>query len=140
MQFNQELNRASYTIRSYSAGKISISAPLEKMPEQTSEQPNTPTLEELTTSFIMTPSQLIRNWPPQSVDEICADHLEVITELKPEVLLIGTGDTLTFPDVKLTYQLMEQGIGVEVMDTAAACRTYNVLMHESRRVVLALVV
>jgi uncharacterized protein len=88
----------------------------------------------------MTPSQLIRNWPPQSVDKICADHLEVITELKPEVLLIGTGDTLTFPDVKLTYQLMEQGIGVEVMDTAAACRTYNVLMHESRRVAIALVV
>ena len=136
MQFNQELNRGSYTIRSYSAGKISISVPLEVIQGDS----NAPAIEELTASFIMTPKQLIRNWPPQNAEKINADHLEIIVELKPEVVLIGTGDTLIFPDTKLTYQLMEQGIGVEVMDTAAACRTYNVLMHESRRVALALVV
>jgi uncharacterized protein len=136
MQFNQELNRASYTIRSYSAGKISISVPLEVLQEDS----NAPAIEELTASFIMTPQQLIRNWPPQSAEKINAEHLEIIAELKPEVVLIGTGDTLIFPDMKLTHGLMEQGIGVEVMDTAAACRTYNVLMHEARRVLLALVV
>jgi uncharacterized protein len=136
MQFSQEFNRASYTIRSYSGGKISISAPLDR----TLEQPEIPAEEVLTESFIMTPSQLIRNWPPQSVAEICADHLETAANLDPEVLIIGTGATLKFPDVKLTYALMEKGIGVEVMDTAAACRTYNVLMHEGRRVALALVI
>ena len=136
MQFNQELNRGSYTIRSYSAGKISITVPVEQIQDET----DSAAIEELTQSFIMTPSQLIRNWPPQSVDKISADHLEIIADLKPEVLLIGTGDTLTFPDMKLTHPLMEQGIGVEVMDTAAACRTYNVLMHEMRKVALALVV
>ena len=136
MQFNQELNRGSYTIRSYSAGKISISAPLNRIQEDA----NTPAIEELTASFIMTPNQLIRNWPPRSAEKINAGHLEIIAELKPEVVLIGTGDKLVFPEPTLTYQLMEQGIGVEVMDTAAACRTYNVLMNELRRVVLALVV
>ena len=135
MQFNQELNLASYTIRSYSTGKISISAPF----DQSLERPEIPAEEVLTESFIMTPSRLIRNWPPQSVDEICANHLEIAAGLNPEVLLIGTGATLIFPDLTLTYPLMEQGIGVEVMDTAAACRTYNVLMHEGRRVALAMV-
>ena len=136
MQFSQELNRASYTIRSYSVGKISISAPIDR----TLEQPEIPAEEVLTESFIMTPSRLIRNWPPQSVAEICADHLETATSLEPEILIIGTGITLEFPDTQLTYALMDQGIGVEVMDTAAACRTYNVLMHEGRKVALALVI
>jgi len=136
MQFSQELNRAFYSIRSYSAGEISISAPFDR----TLEQPEIPAEEVLTESFIMTPSQLIRNWPPQSVAEICANHLETIADLSPEVLIIGTGVTLEFPEVTLTYDLMEKGIGVEVMDTAAACRTYNVLMHEGRRVALALVI
>jgi len=136
MQFNQELNRASYTIRSYSAGKISVLVPIEKLQETS----NAPAIEELTASFIMTPERLIRNWPPDSVEEINAEHMEMISSLQPEVVLIGTGETLIFPDTKLTIRLMEQGIGVEVMDTAAACRTYNVLMHEARRVLLALVV
>ena len=136
MQFSQELNRASYTIRSCSGGKISISAPFDR----TLEQPEIPAEEVLTESFIMTPSRLIRNWPPQSVAEICADHLETATSLEPEILIIGTGITLEFPDTQLTYALMDQGIGVEVMDTAAACRTYNVLMHEGRKVALALVI
>jgi len=134
MQFSQELNRASYTIRSYAAGRIHISAPFSR----TLAQPEVPVEEVLTESFIMTPSHLIRNWPPQTVAEICAEHLETAARLEPEVLIIGTGATLEFPDVTLTYGLMEQGIGVEVMDTAAACRTYNVLMHEGRRVALAL--
>ncbi|MCI0505564.1 MAG: Mth938-like domain-containing protein [Gammaproteobacteria bacterium] len=136
MQFSQEFNRTSYTIRSYSVGRINISAPFNR----TLEQPEMPVEEVLTESFIMTPSRLIRNWPPQSVADICADHLETAARLEPEVLIIGTGGTLEFPDMKLTYALMEQGIGVEIMDTAAACRTYNVLMHEGRRVALALVI
>jgi len=136
MQFSQELNRASYTIRSYSVDKISILAPVDR----TLEAPEFPAEEVLTESFIMTPSRLIRNWPPQSVAEICAEHLETVAGLDPEVLIIGTGITLEFPDSQLTYALMDQGIGVEVMDTAAACRTYNVLMHEGRRVALALVI
>ena len=117
MQFSQELNRASYSIRSYTASEISISAPFDR----TLEKPGIPAEEVLTESFIMTPTQLIRNWPPQSVAEICADHLETVTDLSPEVLIIGTGVTLEFPDVALTYNLMEKGIGVEVMNTAAAC-------------------
>ena len=89
MQFNQELNRGSYTIRSYSAGKISISVPLDAIQGDS----NAPAIEELTASFIMTPKQLIRNWPPATVEEINAGHLEAIAELQPEVVLIGTGDT-----------------------------------------------
>ncbi|MGD8558902.1 MAG: Mth938-like domain-containing protein [Gammaproteobacteria bacterium] len=136
MQFSQELDYSSYTIRSVSKGEVSIVTPF----DQSSNEPVAPAEEILTESFIMTPRRLIRNWPPQSVADISAEHLETAAGLDPEVLLIGTGISLEFPDMELTYQLMERGIGVEVMDTAAACRTYNVLMHEGRRVALALLV
>lgn len=135
MQFSQELSYASYTIRSYSEGEINIVSPF----DQSATEPETPTEEVLTESFIMTPQRLIRNWPPQSVAEICAEHLQTVEHLSPEVLIIGSGVSLEFPDFGLTTDLMEKGIGVEVMDTAAACRTYNVLMHEGRKVALALV-
>ncbi|MGD8570221.1 MAG: MTH938/NDUFAF3 family protein [Gammaproteobacteria bacterium] len=136
MQFSQELSYASYTIRAYSEGEISIVSPF----DQSATERETPMEEVLTESFIMTPQRLIRNWPPQSVGEICAEHLQTVEHLSPEVLIIGSGVTLEFPDFGLTTELMEKGIGVEVMDTAAACRTYNVLMHEGRKVALALVI
>jgi uncharacterized protein len=58
--------------------------------------------------------------------------------LEPEIVLLGTGRRQQFPHPRLTQALLEQGVGVEVMDTAAACRTYNVIMLEGRRVAAAL--
>ena len=61
-------------------------------------------------------------------------------ELSPEMVLFGTGPTLRFPHPGLTRSLIEAGIGIEVMDTGAACRTYNILSAEERRVAAALLV
>ena len=91
-------------------------------------------------SLVVSGERLITDWPVDSINALTADHLAAIVELKPEVVLLGTGRTFTFPDPRLLAPLHGAKIGVEVMDTAAACRTYNILMGEGRNVVAALIV
>ncbi len=89
-------------------------------------------------SLIVTPERVIADWPPQDVAALVAAHFAPIRELAPEVVILGTGAQLRFPrppDVRL---LAEANIGLEVMDTGAACRTYNILMQDGRRVLAAL--
>ena len=92
------------------------------------------------TSLVVSGERLVADWPLASIDEISADHLAAILEFKPEILLLGTGRTFVFPDRARLAPLYAARLGVEVMDTAAACRTYNILLGEARNVVAALVV
>ena len=91
-------------------------------------------------SLLVSGERLVTDWPVDSVNALTADHLAAIVELKPEVVLLGTGRTFTFPEPRLLAPLHAAKIGVEVMDTAAACRTYNILMGEGRDVVAALII
>jgi uncharacterized protein len=91
-------------------------------------------------SLVVSADRLITDWPATSVDALSADHLAAIAELKPEIVLLGTGMTLRFPEAARLAPLYKAGIGVEVMDTPAACRTYNILLGEGRNVVAALIV
>ena len=91
-------------------------------------------------SLVVAGERLVSDWPLASVSEIGADHLAAILELAPEIVLLGTGATFAFPEPRLLAPLHQAGIGVEVMDTPAACRTYNILLAEGRNVVAALVV
>ena len=93
-----------------------------------------------TQSLVVSGEQLVTDWPVTSVDGLAADHLAAIAALKPEVVLLGTGRTFVFPEPRRLEPLRAAGIGVEVMDTAAACRTYNILLGEGRNVVAALIV
>ena len=93
-----------------------------------------------THSIIITPNQIITDWPPQTLAELTAAHLQKIRELKPNILIIGTGAKLVFPELAVYGDLINQGIGVEIMDTSAACRTYNALKAENRIVAAALIV
>jgi len=90
-------------------------------------------------SLVVSADRLVTDWPVQAVAGIGADHLAAIVELKPEIVLLGTGRAFTFPEPRLLAPLHNAGIGVEVMDTPAACRTYNILQGEGRNVVAALV-
>lgn len=90
-------------------------------------------------SLVVGGSTLDPDWPPQIIEELKVEHFEPILALKPEVVLLGTGSKLVFPAPQLTAQLARHGIGVEVMDTGAACRTYNVLISEGRAVAAALI-
>ena len=91
-------------------------------------------------SLVVSGDRLVTSWPAHSVAALCADHMAAIVELKPEIVLLGTGATFTFPEPALLAPLYQAGIGVEVMDTPAACRTYNILLGEGRNVVAALIV
>jgi len=89
-------------------------------------------------SLILTRDSLMADWRPQHIAELLHDDFVPILEIRPEVLVLGTGKALTFPSPALTARLLQLGIGVEIMDTAAACRTYNILLSEQRNVVAAL--
>jgi uncharacterized protein len=89
-------------------------------------------------SVIVLPHRLVLDWPPQRFADLTVTHLEVLTTLESEVVILGTGQRLQFPRAELLAPLIASGTGFEVMDTAAACRTYNILMGEGRKVAAAL--
>jgi uncharacterized protein len=96
--------------------------------------------ETYTRSLIVLPQRIIPDWSPRLFTELTPEHFVLITELEPEVVLLGTGRRLQFPKPSLIAALIKAQIGLEVMDTAAACRTYNILMGEGRNVAAALLI
>ena len=80
----------------------------------------------------------IVDWGPHSAGGLALKDFLLIADLQPEVVVLGTGSRLQFPAPAATQPLIQARIGLEVMDTAAACRTYNILMGEGRRVAAAL--
>ena len=93
----------------------------------------------VTSSFIISTDQLIENWSPGSIEELCVDHFDQVIQLQPELVLLGTGAVLKFPAIEQYSCLIQQNIGVEIMDTFAACRTYNILSSEGRKVVAGII-
>jgi uncharacterized protein len=90
-------------------------------------------------SLIVTASALIEHWRPTRMDELQTADLEPVIALMPAVLLIGSGTRQQFPDRAVLAALYAARIGFEIMDTGAACRTYNVLVAEGRDVAAALI-
>ena len=120
MHFAREDSRGEQLIRAYAPGRITIG-------EQHYQR-----------SLIVTAQRLITDWRPRLAGELLREDFEPVLQLQPEILLLGTGSRLDFPSPALTAHLLQAGIGVEVMDTAAACRTYNILLTEQRHVAAAL--
>ena len=81
----------------------------------------------------------VRPWHAASFEALTEAHFRVLAELRPELVVFGSGPRLRFPKPALLRPLIDARIGVETMDTAAACRTFNVLLAEGRSVVAALV-
>ena len=122
MQLYLETGSGTYSIDAYAHGEVTVRDTI------------------YTRSLILTPETLVTDWPPNSIQELSAVHFEQVLALEPEIILLGTGQRLCFPEVSITANIMEKMIGLEVMDTAAACRTYNVLMTEGRKVAAALLI
>ena len=78
------------------------------------------------------------DWQLATFEELSPAHFTRLAELAPEVVIFGSGDRIRFPHPALLRPLVERGIGLETMDTAAACRTYNILAQEGRHVAAAL--
>jgi uncharacterized protein len=91
-------------------------------------------------SIVVCLDQAPRSWSPDSIDKISANEISALLHVgNPELILIGTGVKHCFPPAVVLIPLLEAKIGYEIMDTAAACRTYNVLAAEGRRVVAGLI-
>lgn len=80
----------------------------------------------------------VEEWSTRSFDALCAADFTFLRELKVEIVLLGTGARQRFPHPRLAAALAQAGIGLEVMDVQAACRTYNILVAEERKVAAAL--
>jgi uncharacterized protein len=107
-------------IRSYTAGEIRIGESV------------------LRGSCLVKPDRIVSDWRPQSVAELSLDDLQAAIAMKPEVIVIGSGPKQEFPSPEVLGAVLSRGIGCEVMDIGAACRTYNILASEGRDVVAAL--
>ena len=90
-------------------------------------------------SIILSPEKIFENWPPESIKDLKNEDLNQIISLQPEIVIIGTGRELVFPETAVLEPLTDAYIGVEIMDTGAACRSYNFLVGEGRKVVAALI-
>ena len=90
------------------------------------------------TSVIVT-AEGVEPWKPQSFDALAADDFTRLAELGVEIVVLGTGPRQRFPHPRLTAGLTRARVGLEVMDLKAACRTYNILVAEARKVALAIV-
>ena len=121
MKFSEADTTGGYLIQLYEAGRIVING------------------REIRSSLIVAPERLIPDWRPRAAADLTSDDLIPVLELAPQILILGTGSTQVFPVPSVLIQAYRRGIGIEVMDTGAACRTYNILMSEGRRVAAALI-
>ena len=139
MKISDDSNTDGYFIRSYAPGRITVaSAHLTPESSSKTEAPASRLKEEiLENSFILSANRLIKDWPPQTTSDLSEEHSEILVSLQPEVIILGTGVSLHFPNPSWSASFLEQGIGLEVMDTGAACRTYAILSADSRNVVAA---
>ena len=89
-------------------------------------------------SLVVQPENLVPDWPPARFEDLLPEHMAALAGLGADIILLGTGDKLRFPHPSVLRALTEARIGVEVMDVRAACRTYNILLAEERKVAAAL--
>ena len=89
-------------------------------------------------SSVVVLADRIEDWTVENFEALSAEHFEFLKTLDIEILLLGTGPRQRFPHPRLTAALAQAGIGLEVMDVQAACRTYNILVAEDRKVAAAL--
>ncbi|MFC1747681.1 Mth938-like domain-containing protein [Pseudomonadota bacterium] len=143
MQVNHDFDINIHRIKSYAKGEIQVvlpfSAPISPtaMRNEDSDRKSLQ-VEKLNHSAVVMPGKLIMNWPVDTVDDLTREYVQELVELKPELVLIGTGEKLIWPSRALLAPLTNANIGYEIMGSAAACRTYNILAHEGRDVTAAL--
>jgi uncharacterized protein len=94
---------------------------------------------ELARSFLLVAERTIENWPVDVADKLDAGQVAPLLDLRPEVVLLGTGARQVFPPAEFLAGFLRKGIGIEVMDNSAAARTYNLLAGEGRKVLAAFI-
>jgi uncharacterized protein len=96
--------------------------------------------QKLISSLIVFPDHLQRDWPTSDVSELTIEHFALVMERRPDIVILGTGTTQQFPTLTLRRELAANQLQLEVMNNAAACRTYNLLVSEDRDVAAAIII
>lgn len=122
MKFAQEFGAGSFAITAYDNGFIKVNETVH------------------TTSLIIAPEKLDTEWPAKDFGDLDTETLSQLLDWEPEIVVLGTGERQQFPSPEVFRLFQERGVGLEVMDTGSACRTYNVLMAEGRHVAAALLI
>ena len=120
MKFELDHTAGSRIIRSYGPGELTVGE------------------QRLQGAVVLANDRIILDLLPDDITELNASHLDQLCALKTDLIVIGTGRRQVFPEYSLITSVLARGIGCEIMDTAAACRCYNVLLAESRSVAAAL--
>ena len=89
-------------------------------------------------TLVVLPDQLVTDWAASSFEALTADHLAALLPLDAEIILLGTGPRIRFPRPEILAPLIRGRVGYEIMDVQAACRTFNILVSEERKVAAAL--
>jgi uncharacterized protein len=121
MKFSREDPADGYVIRSYSDKELVVGD------------------SRYSCSLIVMPERIIAEWHPRYPEQLQAGDFEMLSTLSVDLVLLGTGRRQVFPQPPLYRSLIDAGKGLEIMDTPAACRTYNVLISEGRLVAAALI-
>jgi len=121
MKFTEHRDSNVYAVKHYQTGEVKINDQL------------------LHESCYLNQKELVKDWGCHKISDLTTEHLDRLLSLKPEVIILGTGETQVFPDPSLFAHCSQHGVGLEAMNNLAACRTYNVLTTEDREVVLALI-
>jgi len=90
--------------------------------------------------LIVSPECIVEDWGPAAAAALTVEHIGALLALSPQVIVIGTGRRQVFPNPAVYAAATECGVGVEIMDTGAACRTYNIVMAEGRRIAAGLII
>jgi uncharacterized protein len=120
MKLLQDSRGEQYSIRAYTDSNVTVNEDIYTRP------------------LVITAEKLLSDWSAPCFDELNSSHLRELNNLDMEILLLGTGVRQRFPAPRLLVELQDHGIGIEVMSTPAACRTYNILLAEGRAVAAAL--
>lgn len=121
MKFAQDNQNEGYVITAYDDHSVSVNG------------------KAFNQSLIVTTTKLHENWEINGIEMLQPIHIDQVLSFKPELIIIGTGSQLIFPAVEVYSVIIQHGIGIDFMDTGAACRTYNILMSEGRDVVAGLI-
>ncbi|MBT8131519.1 MAG: hypothetical protein KJO35_04560 [Gammaproteobacteria bacterium] len=121
MQFHRDKNDSLNTIRAYGAEGLQVGERIVQPP------------------CVIAVAAIIDDWTTSDVQSLSVADMMPVIALRTELIILGSGSSLSFPDSSIAAAVNQQGTGFEVMDSAAACRTYNLLAHEGRSVAVALV-
>ena len=120
MKFAEDHNSSRYKISGYDNASIGING----LPHDF--------------ALVLSPMELITDWSPKTYADLRAEHLDPFYLLNAEIILLGTGQKQIFPPPEILRRFAQEQVGFEIMDTQAACRTFNILMAEGRNVVAGL--